>query len=69
MAQAYEFIPADPKRLVVSPKKRVVFIAAMAGVGSGLTDKVSVITESQPLADAMVRVYVFCVVKLWLPKV
>ena len=69
MAQAYEFIPADPKRLVVSPKKRVVVLAAMAVVGSGLTDRVNVITESQPLDDAMVRVYVFAVVKFWLPKV
>ena len=47
----------------------VLFLAAMAVVGSGFTDRVRVITESQPLADAMVRVYVFAVVKLWLPKV
>ena len=56
MVQAYEFIPAEPKRLVVSPKKMDVALAEMAVVGSGFTDRVRVMTESQPLADAMVRV-------------
>jgi hypothetical protein len=35
----------------------------------GFTIKVSVITESQPLADGTVRVYVPAVVKVWVPKV
>ena len=54
---------------MVSPKKMLVFLAAMAVVGNGFTLRVRVMTESQQLADATVLVYVFCVVKLWLPNV
>ena len=56
IVQAYAVIPAEPKRLMVSPKKMVVALAEMAVIGRGLTESVKVMTESQPFADAMVRV-------------
>jgi hypothetical protein len=56
IVQLYAVIPDEPKRLVVSPKKMVVVRAEMAVVGRGLTESVKVMTESQPLADVIVRV-------------
>jgi hypothetical protein len=56
IVQLYAVIPDEPKRLMVSPKKMVVVRAEMAVVGRGLTESVKVMTESQPLADVIVRV-------------